>query len=408
MTENLLDPYLDRINSVELRIVLGKHFDSPGQYDGKSNDKLYLPLADASCRVVLKYKEGRIVEIKRGTAFDVAEWSRICVEIESSLLNGSQKIGRELTFSSHRVLKSWRGTRSGIQILPPPEDAPQPLVESAEHPFILEFPILASDIYEVTHHRRQREHRNLTLLLNLLLVGRTNAQPLRSEYFWATVSPGQVIPDIRCVQRFYFANIGEVVLDEPSPCTEWLEEIESEKYYVTIESEGLGLRVPSDLDDSIYYYQQLLPNHRTKFNRAIFWMDIASRQWNVSISASFAALVTAVESLTERGKTHQFYCEQCQVKTSHDVPGATEQFREFFERYAPGASLKERRTKMYSLRSGILHGNQLMELDQGLAPFCAPWEPQALKESALHQELWGLTQVAMRNWLKATSSLEAK
>ena len=407
MTENLLDPYLDRINSVELRIVLGKHFDSPGQYDGKSNDKLYLPLADASCRVVLKYKEGRIVEIKRGTAFDVAEWSRICVEIESSLLNGSQKIGRELTFSSHRVLKSWRGTRSGIQILPPPEDAPQPLVESAEHPFILEFPILASDIYDVTHHRRLHEHRNLTLLLNLLLVGRTNAQPLRSEYFWAAVSTDDN-SYIRWVRRYYFANIGKGILDEASPCTEWLEEIESEKYYATIGYGELGLRVPSDLDDSICRYQQLLPDPRNKFNRAIFWMDIASRQWNVSVSASFAALVTAVESLTKRGTTHHVYCERCQAQTSHEAPAATEQFRTFFERYAPGASLKERRTKMYSLRSGILHGSYLMQLDQGLAPFGFPWEPPEQNESGLHDELWSLTQLAMRNWLKATSSLKVK
>jgi hypothetical protein len=32
-----------------------------------------------------------------------------------------------------------------------------------------------------------REHRNLTLLLNVLLAGRTSLQPRRSDHFWASV-----------------------------------------------------------------------------------------------------------------------------------------------------------------------------------------------------------------------------
>jgi hypothetical protein len=33
-----------------------------------------------------------------------------------------------------------------------------------------------------------REHRKLTFLLNVLLVGRTSLQPCRAEHFWANVS----------------------------------------------------------------------------------------------------------------------------------------------------------------------------------------------------------------------------
>jgi hypothetical protein len=33
-----------------------------------------------------------------------------------------------------------------------------------------------------------------------------------------------------------------------------------------------------------------------EFNRAAFWLDMASRQWTVSTSASFAALVSTVEA----------------------------------------------------------------------------------------------------------------
>jgi hypothetical protein len=126
---------------------------------------------------------------------------------------------------------------------------------------------------------------------------------------------------------------------------------------------------------------------------------MASRQWTISFSSSFASLVSAIESLTDRGVTHQVYCAECGKDYPHEVPGATERFRAFFEKYAPGAALKTRRTQMYSLRSGILHGSDLMQLDQDLG---FGWDPPGWDERELHRELWSLTRIAMRNWLKAS------
>ena len=101
-------------------------------------------------------------------------------EIEKSILAGPNKVGRECSFSGFRVLGSWQGIRSGVQILPPPEDAPRAIVEIAEHPFILEFPRKASDLDEITNYRRIREHHRLTQLLNVLLRGGTSFQLPRS------------------------------------------------------------------------------------------------------------------------------------------------------------------------------------------------------------------------------------
>jgi hypothetical protein len=126
------------------------------------------------------------------------------------------------------------------------------------------------------------------------------------------------------------------MLDAPSALTaERLEEIDPDHYFTVVRGiDGRGLRVPADLDESICRYQQLHPTRCEEFNRAAFWLDMASRQWNISMSASFAALVSAVESLINtRG------------------PGSTKRFRDFFERYAPGASLATRRIQMYDLRN---------------------------------------------------------
>ena len=84
------------------------------------------------------------------------------------------------------------------------------------------------------------------------------------------------------------------------------------------------------------------------------------------------------------------------------MPSATEKFRAFFEKYASGNALKIHRSRMYGLRSGILHGSKLMQVDQDLA---FGWDPPWWKERELHEELWGLTRVAVRNWLKNPPSI---
>ncbi len=400
MTDNLLRDKWTDLDSAELRLLLDERIGGPGQYHDRSNspNKLYLPLAGPSCRIALTFREKEIVAIEPGPAFDAAEWERVSEEIEKSILAGPLKVGRDYSFSSFRVAGSWRGERSGVQILPPPDDTPRAHVEMAEHPFILESPIKVSDFWPVTNHRRIRDHRNLTLLLNVLLAGRTSLQPRRSEHFWARVPRDDGRHEIKWVQQFFFAKLGKIVIDELSaPVGEKLEEVEPEEYYTTVGHDGRGLRVPADLDKSIGCYAALSPENRAKFDRATFWIDMASRQWNISVSASFAALVSAIESLTKRGDIHQFRCPTCGKPAQHELPGATRRFKDFFDTYASGAALARRRDDMYSLRSGILHGSELMQLDRDLA---FGWDPPWWNERELHAELWGLTQIAMRNWLK--------
>jgi len=367
MTANLLRKTWTDLDSSELRLLLDACIGGPGQFDGRDENpnKFYLPLARESCRIVLTYAGSRAVAIEPGSAFDPAEWERLSEEIEKSLLTGPVKVGREYSFCCCRVVGSWRGDRSGVQILPPPGDAPRAEIEMAEHPFILECPIRVSDFWPVTNHRRLREHRKLSLLLNVLLRGRVSLQPRQQEHFWAALPRDGVDSEYKWVNRFFFAKLGKSVIDEVSqPAAERLEEVDPEEYYAVVGHDGRPLRVPSDLDEFICRYMELLPANRAKFDRSTFWVDLASRQWTYSVSASFASLGSAIESLTDRGKTHRLYCDECKTQCTHEVPGATEKFRAFLETYAPGASRRKRRSAMYSLRSGILHGSELMQLDQ--------------------------------------------
>jgi hypothetical protein len=384
MATNLLRPNWGRLDSHELRILLAHRVGQPGQYDGRENspNRLYLPSAGAECRVVLTFCGEEIVNVEPGQGFDPSLWDAIASEIETSVLTGPMMVGREYSFSSHRVQGSWRGPRSGVQLLPCDSESPLAPVEMAEHPFILEFPIQKAEYWPITNHRRIREHRDLTLLLNVLLRSRVNSQPRRPQHFWGTFCREGGGHEPRWVQNSYFGKLGMCVLDAHSPSPDQpLEVIESDQYYSQLMGiDGKGLRVPDDLDDSICRYRTLHPERRAEFDRMAFWLDIASRQWSLSMSASFAALVSAVESLINR-----------------DGPGSTQRFRGFFETYAPGATVINRRNQMYRLRSNILHGSELMTMDQDVA---FGWDLPWWNARELHEELWTVTRTVARNWLR--------
>jgi hypothetical protein len=85
-------------------------------------------------------------------------------------------------------------------------------------------------------------------------------------------------------------------------------------------------------------------------------------------------------------------------------PGATQRFKKFVEAYSAGASLASQRDEMYDLRSDILHGSKLIELDYALA---FGWDPPWLKQRQLIWDLSAITRIALRNWLK-NKSIENK
>lgn len=400
-SRNLMARTWFALDPKELRMLLAAVFGEPGQYDGVSKSRLYLPLAGSQAQVILDFKGSRIARICPGPAFDQDKWANFVAEVESGLMAGPIRVGREISFASQPVRGSWRGERSGIQILPPPEGAPLPSEGMAEHPFLLEFPLRECSRWPITNHRRIRDHERLSNLLNVLLTQRISVLPRRQEHFWACIhEPGEEMK-ILWVQQFYFAKIGAAVRDAPSPAAQAsIAEIDRMAYYSTLGNDALPLRLPQGLDSDIAQYLNLLPEERERFDRAAYWMSMASRQWNISMSLSFTALVCAIEALTVRGVDHRVYCPDCGKFVTHERPGATERFRAFLDRYAASSLDKDRRNQIYSLRSGILHGSSLITLDYDLAH---GWDPPWWNERQLHSDLWRVASTALRNWLHSSA-----
>lgn len=90
------------------------------------------------------------------------------------------------------------------------------------------------------------------------------------------------------------------MIDALSPSADArLEEVNPDEDYA-VGHDGKGLRVPAELDQSICFYLSLSSTNRAKFDRAAFWLDMASRQWSISVSTSLASLVSVIESLIRR------------------------------------------------------------------------------------------------------------
>jgi hypothetical protein len=204
METDLFHPKWLSIEQGELRVILEEIIGGPGQTDilHHGRRKFFLPLAGADARIVIEIREKAIVALHPGPAFDAPQWRRAASELEDAANPMATGVARGVAFSTRRVHGSWRGPESGVQISPPPAAAPDAIYEMADHPFVLEVPVALSTFGRVEAHRRAREIRRTTLLLDVLLAGRISSPLLRSRHLWAAIEREGAAFDIAWVQEF--------------------------------------------------------------------------------------------------------------------------------------------------------------------------------------------------------------
>jgi hypothetical protein len=66
LPRNLILDSWSKLDSHELRLLLDQRIGSPGQFDGReaNPNRFYLPLAGASCRVVLTFRNNKIAAVR--------------------------------------------------------------------------------------------------------------------------------------------------------------------------------------------------------------------------------------------------------------------------------------------------------------------------------------------------------
>jgi hypothetical protein len=297
-------------------------------------------------------------------------------------------IGRSILHCSRRITGCWRSDTLGVQILPPPAQAPQPPVIMADHPFILETRIESDSDGFVINRRRLTAMMESGLVLNAVLRMQVIVPDPRGRHAWVWDDEAN---RGRWLQLSYFVPDFEIQAPKltDSECEPIPLYLHGEYYESDIPpgAETDSAALPDSLEDLLLAFAELTPEDRTSYLRAAAWVHFAQQVWDLSQSAWFTALVSAIETLAPK---IQERCPMC-----GSMVGVSKNVRDFVERYSPRSDPKMRST-IYTVRSKISHGSMLFSIDAKPWAFGETWN---VKEQDAQDSLYRIVRDIMVNWL---------
>lgn len=378
----------------ELAHLLSERFNFAEQRD----DELIFYLSGADWAVRLFYDDDRLARAESGPSFREEDGEYLRNRIATDLLGPQQRsIRRVILFSGLPVLHFLR-VDDILQLLPAPPGAPRPDFLMAEHPFVLEFPLLTSDVTWVTATRLLRSIDELSWLLNVLLRGTVTSSAGRAEHHWV-FRPGTDLTDLRCeyLQEGYTAPgfIGQTdEFSRPEPYGAMPLVPASEYYTHRGIQAGEPLNAAADTPELISVFSLLAGEERQRFIRAAHWYRQYEYAWHRSISSAFVALICAVEALIppQPGGPR---CGACGKETGK---GPTQRFIDLLEELAPSSDRDDvaARRELYRIRSKLTHGGSLLRMDLERGAFLHPATSTERKHLDHAQ---ALTRRALVNWL---------
>jgi hypothetical protein len=171
-----------------------------------------------------------------------------------------------------------------------------------------------------------------------------------------------------------------------------LAQVEPSEYYL---QRGISvdqkLTIPSDTKRQCDRFFALNIDDKEKFLRSSYWLQHADKVFSMSKSASFVALVSAIEALMPPPKSGK-QCPECKQMLG---VGPTKHFVDFVEALIPDSAIPEsERKRFYQIRSALSHGGKLLASDHGVWGFT----PKQLGEGQDTGVVWQIAQMVLRNW----------
>lgn len=386
-----------------MAILLRKYFPH-GRWEPNSSSILHMTAKDEVALVVEYAKSGQVIDIKATDIVGSNLLDEIAEAVETELVVGEQGAftRREILFSLDPVNHSYRHHNSW-QILPVPEGAPQPDFTYAQHPFLIEMRLPASSLLEIRLSRAQKRLWELHLVLSLLLNGQIEKASYGGQFHW--VLDGK--PPERPLVSLYLQG-GYAYPDfayEPPQFSQLdgipaMQTVADEEYFSRWGVDGSPMTMPTCLPRAFDRLDKASEDLRTRFLRACYWFDCSSASWRVSASLSYLSLVNSIETLVMPGPREE--CPSCHKDMG---PGPTHLFREFVDTYASAEEGKNR-SRLYELRSALVHGQHLLRSDR--PGWAARFEPATLRQDDLRREMQSVARVAIINWFWATSATGEK
>ncbi len=396
MTSDVLaDLFGNEVDHDELLELLIGHFGGAQQAD---NGDILIPGARAD-KLRVKAAGERLGAISRGPSLTATELSELQAEVRSKLVTGQAPgVGSGIGFSLAPVDGWFRAPGGAFQILPAPPAAPRPPVAYAEHPFLLEFPLVRSPDSLVNINRRARSSSEWIWFLNAVLTERVSQPRRRSRHAWVICPDdvsglGPARPPV-WAQEYYDIPGLEAFRDDFSlPSGDPIRFMPSDAYYgapgIVM---GRPLTLPESLPESARRFSNLAGSDRTKFLRAAQWIAAAHDLWDAHISSYYVALVAAIEALAYEPQSVD-RCSKC-GRDKNQRPTAA--FKDFLIAYAPGSGSRTQIDDLYRFRSGIVHGTALLDHD---SPGAFHFKASALAQDERMSRLSRLVRVVVVNWL---------
>jgi hypothetical protein len=353
--------------------------------------------AQRGCAIRALYDgDGKLIQLLVGPDVNENDIEQLRRKIEAELLTpGLPRVRRQVLFAAVPTIGHFQH-KDLFQIAPVPPEAPRPRYIMGHHPFFLECRVQTSSNFMITSLRQQRIGRELELVLSSMLDIRvwSLGPELRNHWSIDVVDDAAVLPT-KFLQEGY-AWEGAVFESEdfsPTDSVPAIEFVEAQQYYSM-----RGISVDRKLDLLADFSQQLDRffalgvSDREKFLRASYWFQHAGVVFSYSKSASFVALVSAIEALMLPPSAGE-KCPECNRSTG---PGPTRQFVDFVEALIPGSGISKRdRQRFYQIRSALTHGGKLLAVDHGTWGFT----PKQLGEDYDARVMWKIVQYVLHNWL---------
>lgn len=356
--------------------------------------------SDATAITMIYDAEEQLQAIYGGPALKGDDISFLEQKIRESLLTpGEQTVGRNILFAGVPT-KSYFRYKDVFQLLPVPPEAPRPPYVLGEHPLSFEFYFAGSSDAVIRIQRRARIGHEIELVCVALLPLLNGSFGNTGRHHWVipeSPDPAQLKSEYR--QEMYtwpqlaIETKGFTPIDGISSARR----VPADEYYgrrgISVDQE---LDVPDNVEKSLDAFFSLDKDNRDRFLRASFWFRHAQRVFTYSQSASFTALVSAIEALMGPTPTSA-RCPTCGKSTG---PGSTKLFTDFVDKYAPSPAIpNSARRELYRLRSKLSHGGHLLHSDHGT--WGGSLSPANVSQWNDMDAMWQIVRVALINWLAA-------
>lgn len=384
---------LEALKHDELTSVFLSFFGH-GQGIDRFKHKFYKSVEDNFLQLTAD-KEGKLRKIEVSDDFTTSELNALISSVKAKIIDGqSDAAGAGVLFAENTRVTGYFQYRDIFQITTMPPESPAINFIAGSQPFAIRFKYVTSPDWVISQNRRQEHTIRLGRYLNILLSPRIHSGPRFTEFGWAyhnIEEPSKLTS--KWTQMGYVPNgleANTLPLQLPGGMKPF-NQIGYNEYY-TKPLRGNDLVIPDNLEKSLDLIYELSEKNKKQFDIASAWLSQSGDIWRGSGSASYAALVIAIEALLEpvAGEVCGC-CGQAKYAT-------TKRFQDFLVSHIPGMEDNpEVLSRLYRARSDIVHGKDIFEQD--LFPWRHLPSIRGNDEWQINYNAHHLVSIAVYNWL---------